>query len=161
MARKVISLEDTRFIYMTNFQGDPNRDKYRAVGKFANIVIPDLMLARELIDEGFNIRFTRPKEGEEEGFIPTYYVRVNVNYDVSWPPKIYIVTGNNEPKLLDDESIGMLDNIRVKNVNAVLSSREWEPGRFSLYVKTMYVEQDIEDDPFAARYARRESDYED
>lgn len=160
MARKVISLENTRFIHRTNFQGDPERDKYHSAARQATIVIPDPLLAEDMIDDGFNVKMTRPREGEEEGYIPAYYVKVFVNYAVKWPPKVYLVTGNNPPVLLDEESIKTIDEIRVKNVNVVLTSREWSPGKYSLYVKTMYVEQDLETDPFAARYARRNDDDE-
>lgn len=160
MARKMVSIENTNFIWDTNFSGDPKKDKYGSSMRQANIVIPDHMMARDMIDEGFNIKITRPKDGEEEGFVPRYYVKIAVNYDVNWPPKIYLVVGDNEPVLLDEVSIAELDRIRVKNVNAVLSSREWAPGQFSLYVKTMYVEQGLDNDPFAARYARRNREYD-
>ena len=46
--------------------------------------------ARRLIDEGFNVKLTKPKPGEEEGFIPRYYVAIKVNYESEWPPKIFL-----------------------------------------------------------------------
>lgn len=155
MINKIISIENTRFIWNTNFSGDPEKDKFKSPKRKANIVIPDIMMARELIDAGVNVKMTKPKEGEEEGFVPKYYVSVIVNYDSDWPPKIYLVSGNSEPNLLDEETVGMLDKIPVDNVNVIINPYEWSPGRFTLYVKTMYVEQGLGDDPFAARYARR------
>lgn len=153
--RRLISLENTNFIFRTNFSGDPERDSFGSDARRANIIIPDHMLARELIDEGFNVKATKPKPGEEEDFVPTYFVAVKVNYDTDWPPKIYLVSGNSQPVLLDKETIEEIDKCYVLNVNAILNPYEnARTGAKSLYVRTMYVEQDIEDDPFAHRYAR-------
>lgn len=153
---KLVSIEDTRFIFTTNFAGDPDRDTFGSDRRQCNIVIPDPQLADDLAREGFNVKETRPRPGEEEGFVPDYFVKVSMNYDSKWPPRIYLVSGDNEPRLLDEDSVGALDDMRVENVNVVLNKYYNERVRkYSLYVKTMYVEQRLEDDPFAARYARR------
>jgi hypothetical protein len=154
--RRLISIENTNFIWKTNFAGDPERDSYGSDARQANLIIPDHMQARQLIDEGFNVKATRPAEGEEEGFIPTYFINIKVNYDTAWPPKIYLVSGNSEPVELTEESVSLIDRAYVRNVNAVLNPyQNARTGTKSLYVRTMYVEQDIEDDPFAHRYANR------
>lgn len=153
--KKLICIENTRFIYDTNFAGDPDRDRFGSDARKVNIIIPDHMQARELIDMGFNVRQTKPRIGEEEDFIPTYFVAVNINYDTDWPPKVYLVSGDAEPVELDESTVGRLDKCRVKNVNVVLNPyHNKRVGRSSLYVRTMYVEQDIESDPFAHRYIR-------
>lgn len=152
--RKLISIEDTRFIFRTNFSGDPERDTFGSDARKANIVIPDPEQALELKDAGFNVKKTKPRDNDEE-FVPEYFVSVNVNYDTEWPPRIYLVSGNAEPVLLDEDSISVLDTCYVQNVNVVLNPYQNKlTGRCSLYVKTMYVEQDLNDDPFAHRYAR-------
>ena len=154
--RKLISIEDTNFIWRTNFSGDPERDSFGSDARQANLIIPDPAMAEELIAEGYNIKQTKPREGEEEGFEPRYFVSVKVNFDSFNPPRIYLVSGDADPLLLDEESIDILDRCQVMNVNAILNPYENpRTGRKSLYVRTMYVEQDIEDDPFAQRYARR------
>ena len=155
MAGKIISIENTRFIFKRNFSGDPERDRFKSSQRKANVVIPDIEQAREMIDAGFNVKLTKPKEGEEEGFVPRYYVSVTVNYDSTWPPKVFLVSGDNDPRPLDEETIGMLDTIPVENVDVILNPREWSPNRYTLYVRTMYVTQGLSDDPFAAKYARR------
>ena len=155
--KKIVSIEGTRFIFRTNFSGDPERDSFGSSARKANIMIPDEQQALELRDEGFNIKQTKPREGEEEDFIPKYFVSIGLNYDSEWPPKVYLVTGKNVPVLLDEESIGILDKIYVTNVDVVLNPyHNQRTGRNSLYVKTMYVEQDVEDDPFAAKYLSRD-----
>ena len=154
--RKLICIENTRFIYGTNFSGDPDRDRFGSDARQVNIVIPDHLQARELMDEGFNVRMTKPRPGEDEEFVPTYFVSAKINYDTDWPPKIYLVSGDADPQELDVDSVDILDRCYVKNVNVVLNPyQNTRTGRSSLYVRTMYVEQDIEDDPFAHRYIRR------
>lgn len=153
--KKLICIENTRFIFQTNFSGDPERDRFGSDARKANLVIPDYMQARELIDAGFNVRQTKPREGDEEDFVPTYFVSVNANYDTDWPPKIYLVSGDAEPRLLDEDSVGILDKCSILNVNAVLNPyHNARTHRSSLYVRTMYVEQNLEEDPFAHLYNR-------
>lgn len=157
--QKLIAIENTKFIFRTNFSGDPDRDTYGSDARRANVIIPDIEQAQYLIDQGFNVKVTKPREGEEDGFVPEYFVAIGVNYDSNWPPKIYLVSGDADPVLLDEESISSLDMCQVQNVNVVLNPyQNQKTGRKSLYVRTMYVEQDINDDPFASRYRRRNMD---
>ena len=151
--RRLIHIENTKFIYLTNFSGDPSRDRFGSNARKANIIIPDIMQARQLIDEEFNIRMTSPRPGEEEGFVPEYFTTIKVNYNTSWPPKIYLISGSAEPRLLDEETIGELDMCRIRNVDVTLNPyRSPNASKGSFYVRTMYVTQDLEDDPFANKY---------
>jgi hypothetical protein len=156
---KLISIENTNFIFNTNFSGDPNRDRFGSTARRANVIIPTYDQAMELMEMGLNVKQTNPREGEEEGFEPEYFLAVNINYDSTFPPKIYLVSGDADPVELDANSVGMIDNCYVLNVNVVLNPyRNQVTGRSSAYVRTMYVEQDIADDPFASRYVRRRED---
>lgn len=148
---KVVSIENTRFIFETNFSGDPRRDKFGSDKRYANIIVPE-EIAEELTDEGFNVRHTDPKDDEYE---KTYFVRATVNYDSKFPPRIFLVSGDNPPELLDVESVGVIDTMYIRNVNVILSKYyNAKMDKWSLYVRTMYVEQELDDDPFAARYRR-------
>lgn len=152
--KKLIHLENTKFIFATNFSGDPARDRFGSPARKATIIIPTEEQAMDLMDMGVNVKRTKPKPGEEEGYEPTYYVAIHVNYNTNWPPKIYLVSGDASPVLLDEESVGAIDNCYVLNVNAVLNVS----NQASLYVRTMYVEQEVESDPFAHRYVRGSED---
>lgn len=154
--RRLIKIENTNFIFKTNFSGDPERDTFGSDARKATLIIPTEEQAVALMNEGVNVKQTKPRPGEEEEFEPTYYVTVNINYDTNWPPKIWLVSGDSDPQLLDEESVGIIDKCYVLNVNAVLNPyTNSRTRRTSLYVRTMYVEQDIEDDPYAARYFNR------
>ena len=69
--RKVIALENT------NFSGDPARDgQFGSDVRKGNIIIHDPLFARELAEEGFNVKQTRPAPGDEDDFVPTYFVPI-------------------------------------------------------------------------------------
>lgn len=153
MRNNLVVIEGTKFIYKTNFSGDPTRDKYGDTHRKGNLIIPDIDLARQLIDEGFNVKLTKPKPGEEEGFIPRYYVAVKLNYDSKWPPQVYLMTGENDDGIpLDAESIDNVDYMWVENVNAVLNKYKGENGN-SLWVRSMEVYQKMDDDPIRMRHS--------
>ncbi len=159
MRTNLVIVENGKFIFDTNFAGDPKKDRFGSDERKANLVIPDIDLARELIDDGFNIRLTKPRVGEEEGFVPRYFVKVKLNYKSTWPPKVYLVTDEDKSVLLDEESVACLDDIWVDRVNAVLNRYEGPNGK-SLYVKSMEVYQKVDDDPISAKYGRRNRDEE-
>lgn len=155
MRNNLIFIEGTTFIFETNFSGDPKRDRFGNNQRKANLVIPDIDLARQLIDEGYNVRMTKAREGEEEGFIPRYFVAVKLNYDSKWPPKVYLVTEENEEGvLLDSESVCCIDDMWVESVNAVLNPYDGPNGK-SLYVKSMEIFQEVDDDPITSKYAKK------
>ena len=153
MRTNLVIVENGKFIFDTNFAGDPKKDHFGSDERKANLVIPDIDLARELIDDGFNVRLTKPRVGEEEGFVPRYFVKVKLNYDSKWPPKVYLVTDEDNSVLLDEESVACLDDIWVDRVNAVLNRYEGPNGK-SLYVKSMEVYQKFDDDPISAKYRK-------
>lgn len=153
MRTNLVIVENGKFIFDTNFAGDPKKDRFGSDERKANLVIPDIDLARELIDDGFNIRLTKPRVGEEEGFVPRYFVKVKLNYKSTWPPKVYLVTDEDKSVLLDEESVACLDDIWVDRVNAVLNRYEGPNGK-SLYVKSMEVYQKFDDDPISAKYRK-------
>lgn len=159
MRTNLVIVENGKFIFDTNFAGDPKKDRFGSDERKANLVIPDIDLTRELIDDGFNIRLTKPRVGEEEGFVPRYFVKVKLNYKSTWPPKVYLVTDEDKSVLLDEESVACLDDIWVDRVNAVLNRYEGPNGK-SLYVKSMEVYQKVDDDPISAKYRRRNRDEE-
>lgn len=165
MAKNVVwSIENTRFVYLTNFSGDAARDNFGDSRRKCNIIIPDEQMARDMMKAGVKVRQTKCGENNPnpEEFVPEYFVTAQLKYrnkigdQLKYPPRVYLVVGNNEPQALDEESVAVLDSIRVKNVNVMLNQYEYDPVShgMSMYIRTMYVEQDVDSDPFASRYAR-------
>ena len=167
MPNNTYSIENTKFAYRTNLSGDPTRSKYADDRRMATFIVPD-----ELVDEmaanGIRIKQTRPGKNHPhpEEFEPQNFVQAQAKFrnrageTVRFPPKIYLVCGDNEPRLLDEEDLEIIDRIPVKNVNVTLNEYRRTPeDQPSLYIRVMYVEQDMDSqiydadyDPFAANY---------
>ena len=47
-----VNIDNTRFIFDTNFSGDPNRDRYGSSRRRVNVVVPTQEQAQQLIDMG-------------------------------------------------------------------------------------------------------------
>ncbi len=160
----VINIDDTRFIYHTNFAGDPEKDRFGDIRRKANLVISDPALVQRLREEGVNVRETRPfRDQNPEEFIPEYFVPVYLKYrkrdgsPVRYLPKVYLVQDGVDIVPLNEVTVACLDDIRVANVNVSVALREYDPitHQKNLYIRTLYVEQVIDDDPYAERYRRQ------
>lgn len=169
MANERFNIEGTRFIFKTNLSGDPNNDRFGDKRRKCNIMVPE-GLARELMAKGYKVRETRPREDEDEdNFIPEHFITAILKYEdrqgnpVKYPPKVCLVPEEGaEPVVLDAETVGMIDTIRVKSVDVMLSGYEYDLVNhgMSLYIRTMYVQQDVDDDPYASKYKRNKvNDY--
>lgn len=161
---RTIAIDDTRFIFATNFAGDPKNDRFGDTRRKCNILIPDPAQAKELIKMGCKVRETKPRPDDDPNeFQPEYFVAAVLKYrtkmgePVKYPPRVYLVSGDREPVSMGEETVGSIDDMRIRNVNVILNPYEYDPenGGLSLYIRTMYVEQDLDDDPYAARYAAR------
>lgn len=164
MTGRMIAVDNTRFIFEKNFSGDPTKDRFGDARRKVNLVIPDPEQAKDLIKAGFRVRQTNPRQDDDpETFVPEYFVtailkyRTRMGQAVKYPPKVYLVSGDADPVLLDEDTVGTLDAMRIANVNVILNPYEFDPagGGKNLYIRTMYVEQDLDDDPYAERYRRR------
>lgn len=160
-------IENTRFAYRTNLAGDPSKSKYADDRRMATFIIPD-NLVDEMAANGIKIKQTRPgknhpnpEEFESENFVQAQAkFRNRLGEQVKYPPMIYLVCGDAEPRLLEEEDLELIDRIPIKNVNVVLNEYRRTPDdNPSLYIRTMYVEQDMDSDyvdynydPFAKSY---------
>ena len=156
--RKQIKFENARFIFRTNFQGNPDRDKYRSNERYGNVVIEDEDLARALKAEGFNVR-TYDRKDSDEIVSTVYYIRIKLNFNPPVgvrPPKVYYVDTEEKPTLLDEDTIGHIDDLQdsrnIKSVNATCNLRYSRDTSNTVWVNVMYVEESFEEDPWAGRY---------
>lgn len=153
-----IIIENTRFIYATNFDGNPDADQmYHSAERKGNVIIPNPKMAEDMIAAGFNVKQTKSKDDDPD-FVPEYYILVRMNFKSKFPPKVHLVSGNNKPVRLNENNVVTIDDLQndrgIENVNLIANVYENpNSGTKTLYVKTMYVEQGFGNDPFAERYA--------
>lgn len=128
-------LRKAQLIYR-NFAGKPSQ--YNAEGKRNTCVfIDDPELVDKLAADGWNVKFTKPRDEQDE---PRAYIRINVNFDSYEPPKI--VTVNNRGRTeLTEEDVNMLDWADIDYVNMVVNP--WRHnnggGGTSGYLQGMHV----------------------
>lgn len=162
------SIENTRFAYRPNLAGDPTRSKYADDRRLATFIIPENLI-ENMMENGVRVKETRPGKNHPnpEEFETEHFVQAQAkfhtrnNEPVRFPPKIYLVCGEAEPQLLDEEDLEIIDRIPVKKVNVVLNEYKRNPEDTpALYIRVMYVEQDMDGDPFEYDYDPFASEYQ-
>ena len=146
-----IVIENARLIFK-NFSGEES--KFNRKGNRNFCVILDHEVAEQLMEDGWNIKFLRPREEGEE---PTPYLQVSVMFG-NFPPKVIMIAGKNKTPL-DEDTIGTLDFAEIANVDLIIRPYNWEVNGkegVKAYLKTMYVE--IEQDVFAGKYDALDDD---
>lgn len=150
--RGILEIDDA-IITWKNFEG--RADKFNREGdrNFA-LIIPDQDMADALIREGWNVKIKPPKEDGDDPFM---YMTVKVKFN-DRGPTAYLKSGNAVNRL-NEETIGMLDQIDILSVDLDIRPYDWEvsgkTGR-SAYLQSINVIQQI--DRFAERYASEEDD---
>lgn len=138
--RDILQIDDARIIYR-NFAG--RGDKYNREGdrNFA-VVIPDEETADELTNLGWNVKIKPPRE---DGDTPFMFLPVKVKFN-DRGPNVYLKTGNVQNKL-DEESVGLLDNIDIIGVDLDVRPFDWDvngkQGR-TAYLQSIRVIQDVD-----------------
>ena len=138
--RDILQIDDARIIYR-NFAG--RGDKYNREGdrNFA-VVIPDEETADELTNLGWNVKIKPPRE---DGDTPFMFLPVKVKFNYRGP-NVYLKTGNVQNKL-DEESVGLLDNIDIIGVDLDIRPFDWDvngkQGR-TAYLQSIRVIQDVD-----------------
>lgn len=170
---KVFIIRDTNFKFKTNFAGDPEKDNFGSTARKANILLPQ-DVADEMAEMGIEVKQTKPSKDatpqQIAEFVPQLFVPIKAKYRNKfgkeipdrYKPVVYLICGEEEPRRLTEETIGIIDEIAVANVKVSLNPYYDEMNRrWSLSIVTMYVEQDLKRDPFANDYSRRRDEDDD
>ena len=160
MSNKVtgyLSIENAK-IGFRNFSGRANTYNAEGQRNFC-VFLEDEELAEKLAQDGWNVRFPKNRT-EDDNRQP--FIQVSVKFD-PYPPNINMITASKGTVKLDEGNVGLLDDadietvdIRIRRYNCTL-----QDGRSGVkaYVKDMYVT--IQEDPFAAKYYKREDQFDD
>ena len=142
-----INIEGANIIWK-NFSGE--RDKFNPGKRGFSVVIDDSAMAKELKQEGWNVKERPLQEGadpsEQEWTLP---VKLNMNRYT----QVWLIVGNHKT-LLNEDTVAQLDVVDIVNCDISIRPYEWEmSGRTGItaYVDSMYVT--IRENKFAEKYA--------
>ena len=145
---EILEIEDARIIYR-NFEGLPSKFNREGDRNFA-VIIPNEEIKDALIEAGWNVKIKPPRD-EDDGLFMFMPIKVKFN---SRGPAAYIRSGEKVTKLNED-TIGMLDEIDIQSVDLDVRPYEWEvngkTGR-TAYLQDIDVTQNI--DRFGDRYTQ-------
>lgn len=97
---KNVSISNARICFR-NFSGKEGR--FNPAGNRNFCVILDDELAKMMLEDGWNVKYLRPREDGDE---PQPYVQISVSYR-NIPPKVVLVTSHGK-SILDEDSVGTL-----------------------------------------------------
>lgn len=147
----VISIENAR-IGFRNFSG--KEGAYNPPGRRNFCVFLDAALAETLEEDGWNVRYLKPRDDQEEA---QAYIQVAVNFD-NIPPKIVIITSRGKT-VLEEDTVSLLDWAEINTVDLIIRPYNWvvqegtknEKSGVKAYLKSMYVE--IAEDEFEKKWS--------
>lgn len=146
MARKdvkgVVTIEDARLLFR-NFEG--RTDKYNPNGlRSFGVIIDDPEVVHQLESDGWNVKYLKPREGDEES-PPTAWLSVKVRYpdpgSNAPKPKIVLINKDGAKTLIGESEIKMLDWADFEKVDVAIRPYNWsvgEKGGVAGYLKTFY-----------------------
>lgn len=136
----ILQIDDARIIYR-NFSGEGSKFNREGDRNFS-LIIDDPAVADELVAQGWNVKIREPRE---EGDNPFIHLPVKVKFN-DRGPRIYLITGDRRNEL-DEESVGILDNVDIISVDLDIRPYDWEvngkTGR-TAYLHSMRVVQEVD-----------------
>lgn len=142
-----LRIENAR-IGFRNFSGVAAQ--FNPAGRRNFCVFLDDSIAKSLKEDGWNIRWLKPRDPEDS---PQAYLQVAVSFtNPKLMPKIVMVTAVNQTKL-SEETVNILDWAEIKSVDLVIRPYNWEAnGKTGVkaYIKSMYVT--VVEDEFEKKY---------
>jgi hypothetical protein len=145
-------MENARIIFR-NFEG--KEGQYNQKGDRNFCVLLDDDLARQMDEDGWNIKMLKPRE---EGDAPQPYIQVSVGYGKGRPPRIVMITTHNRTDL-GEQDVEVLDWVDISNVDLIIRPYNWEvngKGGIKAYLKSLFVtiEEDYLEQKYGAADAR-------
>lgn len=141
-------LEDAKLLYR-NFTG--KEGPYNREGDRNYCVFLDPQLAEQMGRDGWNIKFTKPREEGDEA-LP--YLQVSVNFK-GRPPQIFMLNPVTKSRdLLEERDLPQLDSADIVKTDMIINPYHYNVNGkqgISAYCEALYVT--IDPDPLALKYA--------
>lgn len=141
-------------IVFRNFQGKEGQYN-RAGDRNFGVILPE-DLAEKMAADGWNVKYLKPREEEEEE-TETPWLQVSVNFDKGRPPKIFAITSRGRT-VVDEDTVDALDWADITNVDMIVRPYTWEvQGKTGIkaYLQSLYAT--IEEDELEREYAELDS----
>ena len=143
-----------------NFSGQKrvvNGQVMNSEGNRNFLLMLDNEVAGPMIEDGWNVKFTHPRDEDEE---PTPYISVDANFG-KFPPEVWKKTPSSNPVKLDEEDMAALDEDHIIEANVVVHPRRYDvQGKVGVkaYLRRLLVT--VAEDEFADYFAKN-TPYED
>ena len=136
------------FKNFTGLEGAYNKEGERSFAVFL-----DDELAERLLEDGWNVKFPKPREftSDEEEDTRQPHLAVEVAFG-KFPPKIVTIT-NDVIQTVYEDKIHTLDSLKFDNVDMALNPYHWTVNGKSgikAYLKAIYLT--VESDYFTRKY---------
>lgn len=144
-----VVMEGVKIVFR-NFSGKEGQYNREGDRNFAVLLDPEA--ANALAEDGWNVKWLKPREDAEEGETDQAYIQVSVNFK-GRPPRIVQITSRGRTNL-DESSIEILDWVDIQNVDLIVRPYEWNVnGKTGIkaYLQSIYVT--IEEDELEKKYA--------
>lgn len=144
-----VMMEGVRIIFR-NFagkEGQYNREGDRNFG-----VLLDDVVANQMAEDGWNVKWLKPREDADEGEEAQAWLAVSVNFK-GRPPNVVTITSRGRENLNED-TVERLDWADISNVDLIVRPYEWNVnGKTGVkaYLQSIYVM--IEEDELQKKYA--------
>ena len=146
--KDILEIEDARIIYR-NFEGVASKFNREGDRNFA-VIVPNDEIKDILVEAGWNVKIKPPRDEDDTPFM---FIPVKVKFN-NRGPAAYLRSGETVTRL-NEETIGMLDEIDIQSVSMDLRPYDWDvngkTGR-TAYLQAINVIQNI--DRFGDMYAK-------
>ena len=146
--KDILEIEDARIIYR-NFEGVASKFNREGDRNFA-VIVPNDEIKDILVEAGWNVKIKPPRDEDDTPFM---FIPVKVKFN-NRGPAAYLRSGETVTRL-NEETIGMLDEIDIQSVSMDLRPYDWDvngkTGR-TAYLQAIDVIQNI--DRFGDMYTK-------
>ena len=144
-AREIV-IEGAELLFI-NFAG--REGPYNTAGDRNFGVRLDEKTALAMIEDGWNVKYLKPRDEEDDEERP--WIPVQVSFK-NIPPAVYLISSGGRTKLGED-MVEILDTIDIKTVDLILNPYHWtvrDKSGIKAYLKSIYVT--ILEDPLELKY---------